>query len=65
MKIKALINGEYIEKECEIAEQETVSVINSDEALNEFITALASPETNSIAKIRAAAQKFIDNTQGI
>jgi hypothetical protein len=45
--------------------EEDVVEENSNDALNEFMTSLASADTNTIAKIRAVAQKFIDSTSEV
>jgi hypothetical protein len=47
--------------------KEQVSAISvafvNDEATKRFYTTLSNPETNSIAKIRAAAQSYLDETE--
>ncbi|MFR5876877.1 MAG: hypothetical protein ACLUFN_10350 [Eubacterium sp.] len=47
----------------EIERSETVKP-SGDDATREFFETLSSTETNSIAKIRAAAQKYLDDTKG-
>ena len=37
---------------------------NDENAINAFFAGLASSDTNSIAKIRALAQEFLNNTRG-
>ena len=63
-------NGIYRDMtEAEIAEAENLAAeeaaAQSDEnAINAFFAGLASSDTNSIAKIRALAQEFLNNTRG-
>lgn len=61
------INGQLIEVEDVPNLDDAVMVepeeeTSQEEALQSFFEGLASGETNSIAKIRALAQKFIDST---
>jgi hypothetical protein len=49
-----------IEQQVKVEEQSI-----ADASLNEFMTSLASADTNSIAKIRAVAQKFLDSTSEV
>ncbi len=63
--IYSLENGKIIKSYILIENSKETAQPNADEAFNEFISTLASSETNSIAKIRAAAQKFLDNTEVI
>ena len=67
MKVKALKDGEYIDVDVEVKESELTEQISftETEALNQFFNTLASSDTNSIAKIRAAAQNFLKNTNEI
>lgn len=64
-----LENGKYVEiqpgelEELTAGIPSTAASMTNEDALNEFISTLASSDTNSIAKIRAAAQTFLDNTQ--
>ncbi len=43
--------------------EETAEQPTADNATKEFFETLSSAETNSIAKIRAAAQKYLDDTK--
>lgn len=43
--------------------EETAAQSIPDNATKEFFETLSSAETNSIAKIRAAAQKYLDDTK--
>lgn len=61
MKVKALVNGQYTEIEMEEQQSET-EVQNSAAAMKRFFETLANSETNSIAKIRAAASEFLSAT---
>lgn len=62
--VKVYENGAYRVMTDEELEQQYNSIeIDNKDALNEFFSTLASAETTSIAKIRAAAQKFLDNTE--
>lgn len=67
MKVKVLKDGEYIDVDVEVKESELTeqSSLTETEALNQFFNTLASSDTNSIAKIRAAAQNFLNNTQEV
>lgn len=62
MKVKALKDGEYVDVEVEESKLTEQNPLTEAEALNKFFNTLASSDTNSIAKIRAAAQNFLDNT---
>lgn len=63
-------NGIYRDMtEEEIAEMKSVVIPdeppqNDERAINAFFAGLASADTNSIAKIRALAQEFLNNTRG-
>lgn len=66
MIVKKLINDEYIDET--VNDNELVpddKLITPDEALQAFAKNLANPDTNSIAKIRAAAQQLLNDTQGV
>lgn len=67
MKVKVLKDGEYIDVDVEVEEPELTeqNSLTETEALNQFFNTLASSDTNSIAKIRAAAQNFLNNTQEV
>lgn len=67
MKVKVLKDGEYIDVDVEVKESELTeqSSLTETEALNQFFKSLASSDTNSIAKIRAAAHNFLNNTQEV
>ena len=67
--MKIYENGIYRDMTAEeLAEVENLAaeeVGQSDEnAINAFFAGLASTDTNSIAKIRALAQEFLNNTRG-
>lgn len=72
--MKLYKNGEYIEVEDVITEAENELIqtapeaaepaVSIENALRDTMTAIASADTNSIAKIRAAAQQFLDKTGG-
>ena len=71
MKINVLENGKVITRDMteeEIAEIENNAPAeptpNEENAINNFFAGLASADTNSIAKIRALAQEFLNNTRG-
>jgi hypothetical protein len=65
-KITELIDDEYVEVERYFPEPEIDEEQSTpNEALNNFMVSLASTDTNSIAKIRAVAQKFIDSTSEV
>lgn len=59
MKVKALVNGRYEEIELE---EQLATEQNSEAAMKRFFETLANSETNSIAKIRAAASEFLSAT---
>lgn len=62
-----LIDGIHVETEktnTDPAKEETLP-ITQEQALQTFTKTLASPETTSIAKIRQAAQKLLEDTEGI
>lgn len=60
-----LVNGEVIAMtEKEIAELQAREETDEVNALNEFFNTLAQSDTNSIAKIRTAAQVFVAKTAG-
>lgn len=67
MNIKALVNGQYVDEITSAHLTETPISTKNDpnEALNEFVTTLASAETDSIAAIREAAQKFLNETENL
>lgn len=64
---KALKNGRYVDvvQKVNPSRKKATADTTPENALNEFITTLASSDTNSIAKIRAAAQKFIEQTENV
>lgn len=74
--MKIYKNGEYIEVEDIVSETGNESVqtepeareqpsVSIETALRDTMTAIASADTNSIAKIRAAAQQFLNATEHI
>lgn len=67
MDIRALVNNQYIDDitSAHLTETPEQNVTDSLQALNEFAATLASSETNSIAAIREAAQKFLNDTDFI
>lgn len=67
--MKVLENGIYRDMtEAEISKMQKDApeepTPNEEDAINNFFAGLASTDTNSIAKIRALAQDFLNNTRG-
>jgi mevalonate kinase len=48
-----------------IAKYTTAERTDNDEATQKFYETLSDSSTNSIAKIRAAAQQYLDDTAGV
>lgn len=65
--MRAYVNGEYLDMEEPAQDQSTEEIqgANFEEAVTELAAELASSETTSIAKIRAAAKRFLEQTGGV